>query len=78
MHIPEINEPIVDDGIAGVDYLMNGIRKIIVKILKTDMIHWKVSKMTENDTSIDMVHNFTKSRNKAWVSPIWTPYNMEF
>ena len=39
MHIPEIDQPIVDYGIAGVDYLMNGIRKIIVKVLKTDMIH---------------------------------------
>ena len=39
MHIPEIDRPIVDDGIASVDYLMNGIRKIIVKVLKTDIIH---------------------------------------
>ena len=34
MHIPEIDQPIVDDGIAGVDYLLKGIRKIIVKVLK--------------------------------------------
>ena len=39
MHIPEIDQPVVDDGIAGVDYLMNGIKKIIVKVLKNDMIH---------------------------------------
>ena len=38
MHIPEIDQPNVDDGIAGVDYLMKGIRKIIVKVLKTDII----------------------------------------
>ena len=34
MHIPEIDQPNVDDGIAGVDYLLKGIRKIIVKVLK--------------------------------------------
>ena len=39
MHIPEIDQPNVDDGIAGVAYLLNGIRKIIVKVLKNDMIH---------------------------------------
>ena len=34
MHIPEIDDPIVIDGIGGVDYLINGIRKIIVTVLK--------------------------------------------
>ena len=39
MHIPEIDQPIVDYGIAGVDYLMHGVRKIIVKVLKTEMAY---------------------------------------
>ena len=39
MHIPEIDKPIVDDGIAGIDYLTNGIRKIIAKVLQTDTIY---------------------------------------
>ena len=39
MHIPEIDQPIVDYGIAGVDYLMHGIRQIIVKVLKTEMAY---------------------------------------
>ena len=39
MHIPEIDQPLVDDGIAGVEYLTNGIRKIIVKVLKTDKVY---------------------------------------
>ena len=33
MHIPEISDPIVVDGIGGVDYLINGIRKIIGTVL---------------------------------------------
>ena len=49
MHIPEIDQPIVDDGIAGIDYLTNGIRNITVKILKTDIVYWKSEKMPFSD-----------------------------
>ena len=35
MHIPEIDQPIVADGIAGIDYLTIGIRKIIGTVPKS-------------------------------------------
>ena len=35
MHIPEIDQPIVADGIAGINYLTIGIRKIIGTVPKS-------------------------------------------
>ena len=34
MHIPQIEDPVVDDGIAGVEYLIHGIKKIIATVFK--------------------------------------------